>query len=268
MSFLICHMEKYTAGAVRGLQIHNYRQKESRTNPDIDNSKSDLNIYDSPQKNVNYNAVIKERLQDLNLKKAVRKDAIVMTQFVITSDTNFFKNLSREQQINFFEDARDFFNDRYGLHNAIDSAIHFDERTPHMHISFVPVTDDGRLSAKSIFTPAHLRDLQTQIFEQVGKKYGLERGVEGSKAQHIETAKLKLDTLQKKHGTFLAVKKRAEEAEKKVNDISCRIDETLEIMGKPIETEFNKIYAKLKARDEQVQAPKISKKTQSLDILP
>ena len=39
-----------------------------------------------------------------------------------------------------------------GIENVINATVHMDEATPHMHLGIVPVTEDGRLSAKDIFT--------------------------------------------------------------------------------------------------------------------
>ncbi len=73
-----------------------------------------------------------------------------------------------------------------------------DEATPHMHLGLVPVTKDGRLSAKSIFTKVELQALQTAFAEQVGAKYGLERGTEGSEATHLSEERFKLKMAQDK----------------------------------------------------------------------
>ncbi|WP_410913787.1 plasmid recombination protein, partial [Pseudomonas sp. SIMBA_068] len=36
MAFIICNMRKFKSADIKGLQIHNQREKESHTNPDID----------------------------------------------------------------------------------------------------------------------------------------------------------------------------------------------------------------------------------------
>ena len=58
------------------------------------------------------------------------------------------------------------------------------------------VTKDGRLSAKSIFTKVELQALQTAFAEQVGAKYGFERGTEGSEATHLSEERFKLKMAQ------------------------------------------------------------------------
>ena len=66
-----------------------------------------------------------------------------------------------------------------------------DETTPHMHLNLVPITKDGRLCSKDLFDKSKLRQLQTDFYEAIGKKYGLERGKEGSQAKHLSTAEFK-----------------------------------------------------------------------------
>ena len=54
----------------------------------------------------------------------------------------------------------------------------------------MPVTG-GRLCAKELFDRSALRELQTDFYEVVGKKYGLKRGKEGSTAKHLDTVAFK-----------------------------------------------------------------------------
>ena len=66
-----------------------------------------------------------------------------------------------------------------------------DETTPHMHLNLVPITPDGRLCSKDLFDKPKLQQLQTDFYNAVGKKYGLQRGKEGSQAKHLSTAEYK-----------------------------------------------------------------------------
>ena len=68
------------------------------------------------------------------------------------------------------------FAERYGEENIIAAVVHNDESTLHMHLNLMPVTKDGRLCSKQLFDKPQLQKLQTDFYEEVGKKYGLERG--------------------------------------------------------------------------------------------
>ena len=66
----------------------------------------------------------------------------------------------------------------------LGSVIHYDETSPHMTVYVVPMVG-GKLRASHFFDGREkLRTLQTDFAEQVGKPFGLERGIEGSGAKH------------------------------------------------------------------------------------
>ena len=177
MSYGIIRVAKFNSSAVRGIQIHDEREKDkSHSNPDIDFSKTEENYSLKERPNKTYNQVIKERIDNLDLKKAVRKDAVVMCSFVVTSDKDFFNNISLEQEKAYFQKAYNFVKEKYGEQNIISAEVHKDETTPHLHINFIPVTQDNRLSAKSLFDKKSLKQLQDDFYSQVSREFGLDRG--------------------------------------------------------------------------------------------
>ena len=190
MSKCVLHMMKHDRGAVSGIQSHVNREHEPRTNRDIDATKTELN-YHLIEPPVSYHKAIKQRVEALNMKRAVRKDAVLMCSFIVSSDKGFYDRLSQEQQRDFFSDAVKFFQNRYGAENVIAATVHMDEATPHMHLCLTPIRD-GKLSAKAMFTRQELKDLQTQFAASVGEKHGLERGEENSKAEHLSELDYKL----------------------------------------------------------------------------
>lgn len=147
-----------TAGSIKGIEIHDLREKDgiSHTNKDIDWECSCLNYDLHEEQNQNFSRAVKNRINSLNLKRAVRKDAIVMAQVLVTPDYNFFEGMTDYRRERFFIDSYNFLCRRYGKENGVSSTVHLEERTPHMHFNFIPVTKDGRLSAKSIFTKQSL----------------------------------------------------------------------------------------------------------------
>ena len=201
MSFGVCRVEKIKgAAAVAGLQIHNNRERmHSNTNPDIDRSRSELNYSLTEQDTHNYNKLIEERLQQgYKGKKAIRKDAVKMCEMLFTSDGDFFSRLSEQEQKQFFLDCFEFAAQRYGRENIIAATVHLDEATPHMHLDFVPLTPDGRLSAKDILGGRkEMQQLQDDFYSTVSSKYGLERGSRADlesgehSRKHLETAEYK-----------------------------------------------------------------------------
>lgn len=195
MSYGIVRVQKMGRGSVKGIEIHDRREKEgvSRTNADIDWERSAQNYDLCPAQNESFLRAIRERVEELRLPRAVRKDAVVMAQVLVTSDSDFFRGLSPEETRSFFEESYRFLADRYGKENVVSATVHMDEQTPHMHFNFVPVTEDGRLSAKTVLTRQNLIEQQTAFHEQVGARYGLERGVPGGKKRHLETQEYKAE---------------------------------------------------------------------------
>ena len=175
---------------VTPIELENERD-ESYTpdNPNIDLSRTQRN-YHTVHRSERYTDYINGRIATLPLKRKVRKDAVLMGAFVISSDGEFFKRLMPSQQRRFFEDATDYFAEKYGEENIISAVVHMDETTPHMHLNLVPVVD-RRLCAKELFTPKTLRELQSDFWEKVGKKWDLERGKPGSQAKHKSVAEYK-----------------------------------------------------------------------------
>lgn len=219
MSFSICRIAKIKSSGITGIQLHDKREKGiSHTNDDIDWNKTHENI-DLLDQQEKFRTVVKNRIDELNLKRAVRKDATVMSQCLITSDNKFFDGMTKEQQVEFFKKSYDFIKDRYGEKNMISATIHFDERTPHLHVNFVPVTEDGRLSARDLFSPKQLRELQDDFNKYINKHgYNLERGKLNSKKKHLSVEEYKLET------KLQTIKNKENELDKKINDLETERD--------------------------------------------
>lgn len=192
MSYGIIRVQKLKLNSVRGIQSHDHRERESRTNPDIDYSRSNENF--ALVECTNYRDAINTRLATLESQKAVRKDAVVMTQFIVTSDKDFFQGLSPDKQKEFFKQSLKFIANRYGEENIISAVVHMDEKTPHMHVNMTPIRNK-HLTAKTIFNRTELINLQTDFAKLVGNKWGLKRGIsKEEKRKHLSTEEYKIKT--------------------------------------------------------------------------
>lgn len=199
MSYAVLHMQKMKGPAIKGMQIHNQREKESRTNEDIDSERSDLNYDVLHDQKVDYKKMIDREIEKRYTgKRAVRKDAVKLCSFMITSDKPFFDTLSQEKEKEFFKKSVEFLQNRYGKENIVYASVHKDEKTPHMHVGMVPITNEGKLSAKEFFGQrSELQSLQTDFHNHVKELgFDLERGEKGSDRKHIETQKFKKQTLE------------------------------------------------------------------------
>ena len=195
MSYLVLHMDKFKKEAIRGIQSHNRRERESHSNPDIDYDRSAANYELHETAASNYAEVIQNRIDDLLLVKAVRKDAVRMCGLIVTSDKAFFDALTPEETRRFFEESKAFLTEFVGAENVVSAMVHMDEKTPHMHFLHVPVTPDGRLNANKIYTRQSLRKLQAGLPAHLQSRgFVIERGVEqtpGSAKRHLDTREFK-----------------------------------------------------------------------------
>ena len=195
MSYLVFHMDKFKKEAVRGIQSHNTRERESHSNPDIDYSRSPENYELLDGASADYARAVQNRIDDLLLTKAVRKDAVHMCGLIVSSNREFFWRAGPEETKRFFEESKAFLTEFVGKENVISAMVHMDEKTPHMHFLHVPVTKDGRLNANSIYTRESLKILQTEFHRHLHSKgFDIQRGVEqesGSKKKHLNTREFK-----------------------------------------------------------------------------
>ncbi|WP_391123535.1 MobV family relaxase [Psychrobacillus sp. L3] len=198
MSFAVCRMQKMKSHDLKGIQFHNQRERESKTNPDIENDKSYLNYDFVNDGNIDYNERVKEIIESQKTgTRKTRKDAVLVNELLVTSDRHFFERLDPAEQKRFFEESLKLFSERYGEQNIAYATVHNDEKTPHLHIGVVPMRD-GNLQGKNVFNRAELLWIQDKFPEHMkGLGFDLERGEKGSNREHIETQTFKKQTLEK-----------------------------------------------------------------------
>lgn len=235
-------MEKYKRGDIVGIERENERDEnyKSTKNPQIDKSRTHLNYHTLPYEK-KYLSFIDERIKELAPKRKIKDDAVLITSFILGSDKEFFERITAEQQKQFFADCTDFFSERYDKENVVSAVVHLDESTPHLHFNLMPVTD-GRLCAKELFDRTALRDLQTDFYEALGKKYGLERGKEGSAAKHLDTVAYKTKKMTEAAEAKIREAEEAQVAAKPVKELlesyEAAKSEKIPFSGKKKETEI------------------------------
>ena len=196
MSQLAAHMQKFKIGNLGGLQRHDERTLQRHSNPDIDVSKSSDNFSVLPLERLDPKRSLYKQVQEIIAdervsNRAVRKDAVVLTEWVISSDSTFFEGLSRDETKQFFTDTYQWFANHFGADHIPYATVHMDETTPHMHMGVIPLTN-GRLSAKTIFNREALRFIQADLPQKLNEKgWNIERGERGSKRQHLSVERYK-----------------------------------------------------------------------------
>ncbi len=132
--------------------------------------------------------LINSRIADIEKKsgKKTRKDAVAAIEVLMTASPEFFKDKQEWQVQVWAERSTDWAKNHFGQDNIVSAMLHRDESTPHLHIMVFPETPDHRLSAKEWLDGGDkMRDMQDR-YAQAVKIDGLERGVKGSKARHLD----------------------------------------------------------------------------------
>jgi len=245
MSFGIVRIQKFKASDVRGIQSHDRRERDSRSNPDIDKSLSHKN-YSLVESDIPLNQAVQNRLDSLESTRAVRKDAVTMCQILVTSDSKFFEGLTPEKEKQFFQQSLEFLAERYGKENIVSATVHKDEKTPHMHVNLTPIRD-GRLTAKDIFKRQEFTALHTDFHKAVGQKWGLDRGeTREEKKKHLDTQEFKLQTKKEQLQERMEEMRSAgvwlkpEDVTPKVlkKSLLSRVEETPDIIAKRVNESF------------------------------
>lgn len=192
MSYCVARMEKMKSDNLVGIGNHNQRRFSNHSNKDIDVSKSHLN-YDILDKVKSYKTDIEGYINaNKSSKRAVRKDAVLVCEWIITSDSDFFESMSPADTREYFQTAIDFFAERYGSKNLMYAQVHLDERTPHMHLGIVPFDKDNKLTAKTMFDREALQDIQNELPRYMNERgFKVERGRTGSEAKHLTVQEYK-----------------------------------------------------------------------------
>lgn len=189
------------------------------------------------------------------------------------------------------KDVYDWCAKRYGQENIIGFQVHLDESSPHIHALIVPVGQRAKSGRECVMWSAKfgknryeygriLREMHTSLYEEVGSKYGLERGdsIDGRNVQHlhkreyirkltqeakqVEKAVKGLQTMMRHlESKIYSYNHQLEEAEKEL--ASGRI--TLDRYEKQ-KADIQKLIAEYQAKLED-KADKLNEKEQELELL-
>lgn len=201
MSYAIMRMEKLK-GNLRGIGKHIDRSyngtsiSPSNANPNkiknnihwnadgIAYSQNEWTAYtkDKPL----YKRIENKIKEKYTLKRQIRKDAVKAIEYIFTSDTLKMDEIMNDERMtaNWMKDNKDFVAAIYGEENIISMHLHCDETTYHCEVVVVPITNDGRLSAKEFINGKKDLSAQQTSYAELMEKYGMERGQKGSPTKH------------------------------------------------------------------------------------
>lgn len=218
-----------------------------------------------------FNVVLKESnnwLQDIDneIKAAgakTRSNSVLALDTIYTASPQFFQERTNAENDKFFQDCLKFHESHFG--HIISAVVHYDETTPHLHVISVPLTKDNRLSARDVIgNKSRMSKTQDAFFEQVGRGYGLERGIHmdgQEKKEHISAQEHTLReirqqiTKEQEHLEAIehseeSARIRAQEFKQKAAELQKQIEQLQEERNKQHKSLLKLTEAKYKAQKE------------------
>lgn len=209
MAYAVLRCQKVKSNQVSYVHNHNQRTYENQSADNVDFERTQQNIV--VLGSAETHKKLKENLSRLESKKAIRKDANVLLEFVFSASPEFFYNdldknqfekltmkenkkeiahifnnqLNKEKLELFQKSVVEFIQSKPEFRdNVVNLTLHLDEKTPHFHLTLTPILD-GRLTAKKFFTPENARTWQDDFHKHCQQNnLVLERGKEFSPAIH------------------------------------------------------------------------------------
>lgn len=162
--------------------------------PNADPDRQHLNLDFTPERYQGklLSECVRERIAEgYHGKKELRNDAVKYINHMMSGTHERMKEIEKDPQLlqQWISTCRGFMEREFGSENILRFTVHLDEKTPHIHCVTVPLTADGRLSAKErMGNPAELQAKQDR-FGDIMKPFGLERGIRNTKVKHQDTKK-------------------------------------------------------------------------------
>ena len=224
--------QKNGMGAVKGLEKEQDREGKI-TNKEIDPEKTKLN-YDLVQSELNLYQRVKQRVEEVKPVSRVQKNSVVDYSNIITVPQEQFKEWGIDKSKEYLKNVYDYFCKEFGKENVVSAKVHLDETTPHMHLHFVPVSEEGKLQARKVMTPQRINKIHTEA-----PVYLQERGFDvfrgkGKTDKSLEIKEFKAEMLENK----------INQLENKLEEMSSRHQSTVEQLKEAeekVKEQFNTI---------------------------
>lgn len=189
--YAVIHVQKHSStGGGLGNHIERTPGKEHTYPHAIPEMKKHNVSFKTGYENMSLSKAVQQRIENgYTGKTAIRKDAVKFISLILsgTHEQIISINKSKELYSPWLKANREFLEGEFGKENIVKLELHRDEKTPHFHAIIVPLTKDGRLSAKEIVGDRKKLTAFQDRYSEAMKPFGLERGEEKSKNTHITT---------------------------------------------------------------------------------
>ena len=207
MGFVVLHMEK-AHGSDSGTTAHIERFIIPK-NADPTRTHLNRKLVAYPDGIKDRSAAVQRRLEEAGLTRKIGNNQVRAIRINVSGTHEDMERIEREGRLDeWCADNMKYFADTFGKENIVAAHLHRDEETPHIHVTLVPIvkgerkrhkreeqakkryrkkpTNTVRLCADDIMTRLKLKSYQ-DTYAVAMAKYGLQRGIDGSKARHKST---------------------------------------------------------------------------------
>ena len=214
MGFVVLHMEK-AHGSDSGTTAHIERFIIPK-NADPTRTHLNRKLVTYPDGIKDRTAAIQKRLEEAGLTRKIGNNQVRAIRINVSGTHEDMERIEKEGRLDkWCANNIRYFADLFGKENIVAAHLHRDEETPHIHVTLVPIVkgerkrrkreeqvkkryrkkpaDTVRLCADDIMTRLKLKSYQDSYAVAMAK-YGLQRGIEGSKARHKSTTQYYRDT--------------------------------------------------------------------------
>jgi len=168
---------------------------------------------------------INYRLEHAGLTRKIGTNQVRVIRVMLTGTQEDMKRIAQEGRLKTWcADNLEWLRRTFGAENVVSAVLHMDEATPHIHAAVVPIvtgerrktrekkpqkqnkrkyrtksTARPRLCADDVMSRIKLKEYQ-ETYAAAMAKYGLQRGIDGSKARHVTTQEFYRNAIAQQQG--------------------------------------------------------------------
>lgn len=179
MSYAIIRTGKIkSGGAIASMGKHQEREQKT---PNADPEKTTGNILLIGEEKESYMDAWKRAVEG----KKIRANAVLGIEVILTYSPE--AKLDEKGKLSGWAyDNIQYLKEQFGEKNILKARLHVDETTPHIHAFVVPIDEKGKLNCRHFLGGADKLHRLQDSYAAAMRPYGLERGMEHSKAEHTE----------------------------------------------------------------------------------
>ena len=230
--YAVCHLQK-GSGNDAGMSCHIERKDANGKryvpeNADANRTQLNRELIKFPDGVTRRTHAIAHRIASAGLSRTVAKNQVQAIRIVLTGTHERMTELERTGNLNAWINANmEWLRNTFGNENLVSCVLHMDEKTPHLHATIVPIvaaprkrreregeqkykTKEGpRLSASDLMTRGKLREYQ-DTYGKAMSKFGLERGIVGSTADHLSRQQFNAKTIREQEKKIASLQENIE----------------------------------------------------------